>query len=164
MALEARMVEACGAYWDRGALVAVDPADRPAYAASMARHLAPGARMLLVALEYEVPSSGERAPGPPFPVFRADLEALYGGRFRVSLLEERQARRFALGRSFPAAHASPLKLCRSGNSVPNHGDRRLFRASLELQIYVMSKSFLKTFFHVITNQSAINPSREVKQK
>ena len=48
---------AMDAVWDRGALVAIEPALRQRYAALLAERMAPGARMLVVAVSYD-PAAG----------------------------------------------------------------------------------------------------------
>jgi thiopurine S-methyltransferase len=59
--------------WDRAALVALPPAERPRYAAVVRRLLAPGARMLLQTF------ACDRAPdvGPPYAVSEAEVRRLY---------------------------------------------------------------------------------------
>lgn len=62
-----------GRAWDRGGLVAVPPAMRPAYARRLDELLEPRARLLLVVMEYEQSA----APGPPFAVPEAELRELF---------------------------------------------------------------------------------------
>merc|ERR1719504_56192 len=81
------MVETCDLCWDRGALVAVDPADRPAYAKKVRELLAPTSAILLVAIEYHVPPEKmtKKTTGPPFCLTAQDL---YGDEFSIELLSE----------------------------------------------------------------------------
>ena len=60
--------------WDRAALVAVDPTTRERYVDTVKR-LAPGATLLLNALEYDPAVMS----GPPFPVSPATVGELYAG-------------------------------------------------------------------------------------
>ena len=69
------------AAFDRGALVAVRPEDREAYARALTSVLAPGARVLLVAVEHDPFSGGSL--GPPFEVTAADVRSLYGAAFEI---------------------------------------------------------------------------------
>ena len=48
------------AVWDRGALVAIEPSLRGRYASLVAERMAPGARMLVVAVSYD-PEAGVKA-------------------------------------------------------------------------------------------------------
>ena len=70
--------------FDRGGLVAVNPADRPAYAATLARLVAPRGRVLLVAVEHPPFKNGSL--GPPFNVGPEEVMALFEGNFEVELL------------------------------------------------------------------------------
>jgi thiopurine S-methyltransferase len=71
------------AVYDRAALIALPPDLRRDYAARMATLTPPGARTLLVTLEYEQAQMG----GPPFSVGETELRALYGGTHDIELLE-----------------------------------------------------------------------------
>jgi len=62
-----------GAVWDRAALVAVDPDQRPAYARQL-RALAPGGRLLLSTISYDPAVMS----GPPFSVTAEALNDLFG--------------------------------------------------------------------------------------
>jgi thiopurine S-methyltransferase len=76
-----------GALFDRGALVAL-PADlRKRYAGLLCRLLPAACRMLLVSYAYD---QSEMA-GPPFAVSLQEIESLFGGRFSVEVLTEREA-------------------------------------------------------------------------
>ena len=68
------------AAFDRGGLVAVEPADRPTYSANLASLIKPGGRVLLVATEH-VPHFG-----PPFSVDEPEVRRLFGGSFDVRVL------------------------------------------------------------------------------
>jgi len=69
---------------DRGSLVAIRPSDRPRYARVLADLVAPGGRVLLVAVEHDAFADGRL--GPPFEVTEADVRALYEDKFEVQLL------------------------------------------------------------------------------
>jgi thiopurine S-methyltransferase len=71
--------------WDRGAMVAVDPTERAAYARVVRRVLAPGGLVLLNVFDHD----GDRGSGPPFAVPEAEIRSLYAG-FEVSLLGTRR--------------------------------------------------------------------------
>jgi len=73
------------AAFDRGSLVAVDPSVRAQYMQVMSSMIAPGGRVLLVAVERDATKDGKR--GPPFEVTEADLRTLCAKTFDVSLLE-----------------------------------------------------------------------------
>jgi thiopurine S-methyltransferase len=59
--------------WDRGALVALDPAMRPAYAAHLGSLLQPRGAILLSALSYDPAAMS----GPPWPITPDQLHVLY---------------------------------------------------------------------------------------
>jgi SAM-dependent methyltransferase len=63
---------------------AIDPARRPDYVAAAAQALRPGGRLL--AVFYAEPDHDE---GPPFGCTKAELDGLFGGRFRL-LSEQRE--------------------------------------------------------------------------
>jgi thiopurine S-methyltransferase len=68
--------EAIGTFdgaWDRAALVALAPAERPRYAAAMRRLLRPSARMLLQTFALDRPPEA----GPPYRVADAEVRSLY---------------------------------------------------------------------------------------
>lgn len=71
------------AIYDRAALVALPPAMRVAYAASLARLASPGARALLVAFEYPQEMKG----GPPFSVEAREIRELFEAAFTVREVE-----------------------------------------------------------------------------
>lgn len=71
------------AVYDRAALIALPPTDRPRYAQQMTTLLAPGARMLLIAPF----SPKDPNDGPPFAVSAAEVQILYGADFAIEILE-----------------------------------------------------------------------------
>ena len=99
------------AVYDRAALVALPPEMRPLYTESMARLIAPGVAMLLVAFEYPQEMKG----GPPFSVDAAEIYASFGDAFAVETLERvdvlAQSPKFAeVG--IPALHEIAYRLTR----------------------------------------------------
>lgn len=94
------------AVWDRAALVALDPADRPAYAARHRAVAAPGARLLLDVVQYD-PAVMD---GPPWPVTEAEVAALFPGAERVAHKDELDERWRARGHAWMrgATFAVPL--------------------------------------------------------
>ena len=73
------------AIFDRAALVAFPDARRAEYARKLVELLAPGGRLLLVAMEYEQ----SKWAGPPFSVTRDEIARRYGASCRVEPLAER---------------------------------------------------------------------------
>ena len=73
------------AAFDRGALVAVAPSDRAAYASTLTGLMAPAGRVLLVAVEDDALSDGRL--GPPFALSEAQVRELFGADFDVELLQ-----------------------------------------------------------------------------
>ncbi|RMG96438.1 MAG: thiopurine S-methyltransferase [Deltaproteobacteria bacterium] len=71
------------AFYDRGALVAIPPRLREAYARRIEELVAKGARGLVVTVAYDGPAD----VGPPFSVPAAEIERLFGGAFEVEVLE-----------------------------------------------------------------------------
>lgn len=69
--------------YDRASLVALPPDMRQRYAQHMLDLLPAGARILLVAFEYDQAQMG----GPPFAVAPDEVHALYGAGAKVELLE-----------------------------------------------------------------------------
>lgn len=74
-----------GGVFDRAALVAMPRIMQKDYADQLARLTPSGVPVLLVALDFD-PSEMD---GPPFPIPPAQIEALFGGAFRISVLERR---------------------------------------------------------------------------
>ncbi len=73
------------AIFDRAALVAVAPETRGLYVASLTRVLRPGGVLLLVTFDYDQ----TKVSGPPWAVSNAQVEALFGASYEVTLLEDR---------------------------------------------------------------------------
>ena len=93
------------ACFDRGGLVAVQPEDRPKYAANLAELLRPGGKLLLVATEHD-PTFG-----PPHDVDEKEVRKLLGKDFEVQLLsreeEEAEAQEEATADADEDAGAAP---------------------------------------------------------
>ncbi|MCA9677575.1 MAG: methyltransferase domain-containing protein [Myxococcales bacterium] len=68
-------VGAVDALWDRAALIALPADARARYVAHLRTLLAPGARGLIVTIEYPQ----DRTDGPPFAVFEDELRRLWAG-------------------------------------------------------------------------------------
>ena len=81
--LSAAHLEAAPGAFDRGALVALPAEQRAVYADHVQRVLPERAQVLLIALDYDQ----QRAPGPPFAVSKEEVQALYGARCRIRLLD-----------------------------------------------------------------------------
>lgn len=79
------MLGPVAAVYDRAALVALPPEMRISYAASMARLLPTGTRVLTVAFEYPQELRG----GPPFSVEAAEILELFEPSFTVEQVERR---------------------------------------------------------------------------
>lgn len=75
-----RALVPCDAAFDRGSLVAVDPALRERYVGILSELIVPGGRVLLVAVEHGGKS------GPPFEVLEQDVSSLFGSKFAVKQL------------------------------------------------------------------------------
>ena len=75
-------IDGARALYDRAALIAFPPALRPRYARHLASLLPPGARMLLVTIEY--PEGG--IEGPPFSVPEEEVHELFDDHFDIELL------------------------------------------------------------------------------
>ena len=69
---------------DRAALIALDAATRPHYAAHLAALLGPGAGVLLITLDYDQ----RRMDGPPFAVSHDEVRRLFSADFTVEALEQ----------------------------------------------------------------------------
>jgi len=65
----------CDSHFDRGALIAVPPDMRPAYAAHVSSLLSDDAEQLVITVEYD----DEVASGPPFPVDESELLGYWPG-------------------------------------------------------------------------------------
>lgn len=73
------------AVFDRGGFVAVDKADRQAYAATLTRLVAPFGRVLMVAVEHPPFTGG--GMGPPFSVDADAIRTLFGDSFDIEVLK-----------------------------------------------------------------------------
>ncbi len=73
--------------FDRAALIAISPGDRRRYVEHLLRFLAPGGRILLVALAYDP----ARMAGPPFAVPESEIHALFSGACTIEKLAEADA-------------------------------------------------------------------------
>jgi len=73
------------AVFDRGGMVAVDPSDRAAYAAVITRLVAPGGRVLLVAVEHPPFAGG--GLGPPYNLDSDAMNALFSSAFEIEVLK-----------------------------------------------------------------------------
>lgn len=82
-ALTAADVAGCTALYDRAALIALPPDMRRRYVQHLTAILPKGCAGLLVTLDYDQ----DVLPGPPFAVPDAEVQALWGGRWRVEQLE-----------------------------------------------------------------------------
>ncbi len=71
--------------YDRAALIALPPADRPRYAAHLARLVASGGRVIAVTLDHDPALRG----GPPFPITDTAFEALHAPAFSGARLFRR---------------------------------------------------------------------------
>ena len=83
--LEPRRVGRFRVAYDRAALIALPAGERPRYAAHLLSLLEPGARLLLITLDYD---PGEME-GPPYTVSPAEVKLLFGQAAGIRLLEER---------------------------------------------------------------------------
>lgn len=81
-ALTAELLGPIDAVYDRASLIAMPPERRPDYAAQITRLMPPGARMLLIGMDYP---QGEMA-GPPFSVPEVEVHTLYRDRFEIQTL------------------------------------------------------------------------------
>ncbi len=75
------------AVFDRASLVALPPPMRQRYAAKLAELARPGARTLLVTMEYDQ----SRMPGPPHSVPEDEVRALFGATHDVEFVERDSA-------------------------------------------------------------------------
>ena len=84
-ALDRDILGACGAVYDRAALIALPPELRRRYASELYTALPSGCRGLMISMEY--PQAQKE--GPPFSVEQAEVQALFGRDWEVELLERR---------------------------------------------------------------------------
>ncbi len=80
--LTAAHLTAVGAVYDRASLIALPPGQRARYAVHLDEILPSAVPRLLITLEYDQGSMS----GPPFSVAPAEVDALFGGRHRVTAL------------------------------------------------------------------------------
>ena len=71
-----------GAIYDRAALVAIDPARRPAYVQKLRALASDDARLLLVSFDHDI------GTGPPFSLAFAELQTLMAGLFTLEPLAD----------------------------------------------------------------------------
>ncbi len=83
--LDAGLLSGCAAVFDRAALIALPPELRRRYADKVYARLPGGCRGLLVTIDYPP----EEKQGPPFSVDGDEVQALFGSRWRIDLLERR---------------------------------------------------------------------------
>lgn len=76
------------AVYDRAALVALPPEMRKKYASHLTSLLEPGAKILLVAFEYDQ----QKMQGPPFSVPEHEVRQLYGEKFSIDEISISQTR------------------------------------------------------------------------
>lgn len=84
-ALEASAVSECTALYDRAALIALPPLMRVQYVEHLNSLLRPGSKGLLITLDYD---QAQKA-GPPFAVTDDEVRVLFGSRWGLEVLEER---------------------------------------------------------------------------
>lgn len=84
-ALSPEVTRRVGAVFDRAALVAMPRILQRKYADQLANLTPSGAKVFLVTLDYD-PSEME---GPPFPIPRGGVAGLFGGAFKIRLVEAR---------------------------------------------------------------------------
>ncbi|TVQ92119.1 MAG: thiopurine S-methyltransferase [Chromatiaceae bacterium] len=81
-ALTPVLVGSLAAVYDRAALIALPPDQRPAYVAMLAGLVPAGVPLLLITLDYDQ----NEMTGPPFAVTGAEVERLFGGTFTLAPL------------------------------------------------------------------------------
>src|SRR5690606_38236688 len=84
-ALSAEVLANCAAVYDRAAMIALPPALRDTYAATVWQRLPAGCRGLLVTLEYPQTEKS----GPPFSVEEAEVRARFAAGWALELIERR---------------------------------------------------------------------------
>lgn len=82
--MEPRLLPDIDAVYDKAALIALPSERRKIYASVIKNIISSHAKMLLNCFEYRQ----QEMNGPPFAVFREELEELYGDIFSISLLHE----------------------------------------------------------------------------
>ncbi len=109
-ALTAEDVSHVKLVYDRAALIAFPPDMRSRYARHLTSIIRPGARILLVTLEYPQ----EEHEGPPFSVRGEEIEQLYGRHYHIErLLEQDLARDDPLAKRLGLSAAREVVYCLS---------------------------------------------------
>ncbi|MBN2730806.1 MAG: hypothetical protein JXR26_00120, partial [Balneolaceae bacterium] len=80
--LQKRWLPAIDAIYDKAALIALPPEMRKVYAITLKSLLQPHTQIFINCFEY----NQNEMPGPPFAVFRDELESLLGDQFNIKLL------------------------------------------------------------------------------
>ena len=80
--LKPERIAACDWVYDRAALVAIAPDRREDYVRQIHALTNPGARMLLLSFEHDIPS------GPPFSIPRDEVRKLFEPHFELALKDE----------------------------------------------------------------------------
>jgi thiopurine S-methyltransferase len=83
--VDAATLARCTACYDRAALIALPPQLRMRYVRHVYGQLPAGCRTLLLTLDYPQ----HEMDGPPFSVPATEIESLYGNRWRIECLENR---------------------------------------------------------------------------
>jgi thiopurine S-methyltransferase len=83
--LDTATLAGCAGAYDRAALVALPPAMRQRYAREVYGRLPRHCRSLLLTIDYPQ----HEMDGPPFAVSEAEVNALYGARWNIQRLDER---------------------------------------------------------------------------
>ncbi|MDQ8031255.1 MAG: thiopurine S-methyltransferase [Bordetella sp.] len=83
--MDAALLGSCAAVYDRAALVALPIEMRARYVKHVYGQLAPDYRGVLITLEYDQ----HRMDGPPFSVGDAEVQSLYRGHSRATLIDRR---------------------------------------------------------------------------
>ena len=73
--LEVDLPASFGGIWDRAAMIAISPADRPAYTGRIRSFLERGATLLLESFDYDSATFS----GPPYPLHPRDVRASFSG-------------------------------------------------------------------------------------
>jgi thiopurine S-methyltransferase len=80
--LKAEHLGACELVYDRAAIVAIEPENRPLYTRHMLDIIAPGTAMLMILLEYDQ----DVVSGPPFSVTQAEVQDYYADTYHIQTL------------------------------------------------------------------------------
>ena len=112
-AIEANLLSACAAVYDRAALIALPAHMRRRYAAHLTQALPAQCRMLLITVDY----AQEAMEGPPFSVTDEEVLLLYADDWQVALLERADilaSEPRYVSRGLTEMHSSVFQLRRSG--------------------------------------------------